>query len=214
MSYRMMDVAWISAIARLYGLETFTTDTAEQYSAAEAAVADFEKYFAVERFDPFKHARQIMPADFGITEWWLPNTKHNMIINENTYVLIFRILFVPFDNYNPIVNCKITCDGIMYPQVSLLTSPHPKSTSYYLSDVISAFSSGFTIRPEKQFTIEFQQNDFIALPVGVTLTTHHRALTVEPVNVPKSRSKTPQLKPKTDAEVDGRIRGLLRGIKK
>ena len=211
----MINMATYNNIAALYGLSSFTEE-GHQANTIATAIHDYEMVWVPLRFDPFYNLRQILPRDFQRTTWWQAS-QHRMTTAEDVYVLIFKLLFIPGENYNASVQCRITIDGVEYHPVMIITYPHPKNPAFYLGDSFSQFNC-IIIRPEKTFQIDFGDNDFTAIPVGLALT---RRRYTESNSIPLS---TPDVKYKAAFDAafgvkdegteepiidDSRIRGLF-----
>ena len=207
---------FIINIAALYGLSSFTEE-GHQTNAIATAIDDYEMVWAPFRFDPYYNLRQILPRDFHRTAWWQASHREGqMTTAEDVYVLIFKLLFIPGENYNASVQCRITVDGIEYQPVIIITYPHPKNPAFYLGDSFSQFGC-IILRPKKSFQINFGDNDFTAIPVGLALTrrryTESNSITLPVPNVKYKATFDAAFGVKDEGTeepiIDARIRGLF-----
>lgn len=169
----IINMHFFDPILALYGLTPENFNYNNLSHGVAAAVTAYEADFAPQRFQPHQNARQLFASDFNRHEWWEAvahfRNKYPMRTAEGVYCLLSKLLLIPHQDFNPLVECQIEADGIPYNQISALAYPHPKNRDYYLIDGLCQFDP-IIIRPAKPFNIIFGKNDFTAMPVGIALT--------------------------------------------
>ena len=119
-----------SSVISLYGLsEHDFSNWIQVKDAVNQTVADYEARLAPLKVG-YNSLRQLLQHDFGVTQWWRSGTKTSMTIDESVYCIIVKLLLIPGPNFNPIVNCQIEADGIIYNQCTPFAYPHPKNKKY------------------------------------------------------------------------------------